>query len=445
MTKEIDLDWFASLVKPFLSKAKSTEIISLNGQVDQCDFVRLNSARVVQASKVDYISIGMGLRKGAKSVSCGLSVSTDLRSARQQLSDQLNLLRSWVDHVPDDPFMERWAQPSQSQDDSVLAASAVEEVIADLSDYARGLDLVGLYASGPLASFMATSHGHFHWHRRLRSFFDFSVYALKDKAIKSSWSGEAWANAEIKKKIEDAKGQLEILFKPPVTMPPGGHRALLSAEAVSDLLGLACWGGFSARAHLTAQSPLAALRSGEKDLSGQFTLEEDLEGFGIPRVQELGYIRPDRTTLIEKGRFSNWLCSPRTASEFDITDNSASGGESPAALRLTGGDLEPSDAFDLLGDGIYLSNVWYLNYSDRQSGRFTGMTRFASLLVEGGKPVAPIVPMRFDDSFFSVFGDQLIGLGNRVERFDELSTYGARGIGGIASPFALVDRMQFPL
>jgi predicted Zn-dependent protease len=445
MTANIDLEWFASLAKPFLGQAKSREFLSFSGQVDQCEFVRLNSARVVQASQVDYISVGIGLRNGTKSVGAGLSLSTDLHQAREQLSEQLARLRSWISHVPDDPFMEQWAPPSQSHTDSQMTSAPVAQVVEDLSSSARGLDLVGLYAAGPLASFMATSDGHFHWHRSLRSFFDFSVYAQKDKAIKGSWSGQAWSGGVVDQKIQDARARLDILFRPPVTLPPGVYRALLSSEAVSDLLGLACWGGFSARAHLTSQSPFAALRSGEKNLSPGFTLEEDLEGFGIPRVQELGHLRPSQTPLISKGRFSNWLCSPRTATEFGVQDNAASGGESPAALRLSAGELDPSEALQALGDGIYLSNVWYLNYSDRQSARFTGMSRFASLLIEGGRPVAPISPMRFDDSFYSVFGKNLLALGREIDRFDEMSTYGARGLGGVAAPCALVQDMNFPL
>ncbi len=444
MSINIDLQWFSALAQPLLTKAKAGEHLSLNAQVDQCEFVRLNAAKIVQASQVDYISVAMGLRKGAKSLSARLSLSTDRQQARQQLNAQLAMLRSWIEGVPDDPFMEQWAPPSQSHIDGIAPATPVEQVVEDLTASAKGLDLVGLYAAGPLASFMATSDGHLHWHRGLRSFFDFSVYALKDKAIKGSWSGQAWSATEVGRKIDDARANLDILFRPPVVLAPGAHRAMLSSEAVSDLLGLACWGGFSARAHLTSRSPFSALRSGEKQLSSKFSLEEDLQGFGVPRVQELGFVRPSQTPLISEGRFANWLCSPRTASEFGVKDNAACGGETPAALRLAGGEVDSRHALKVLGDGIYVSNVWYLNYSDRQSARFTGMTRFASLLVEGGKPVAPISPMRFDDSFYSVFGEKLIGLGCDVDRFDEISTYGARAMGGVAAPCALVQDMNFP-
>ena len=38
-----------------------------------------------------------------------------------------------------------------------------------------------------------------------------------------------------------------------------------------------------------------------------------------------------------------------------------------------------------LDTGLYIGNLWYLNFSDRSACRLTGMTRFASFWVEGGQ------------------------------------------------------------
>ena len=43
-----------------------------------------------------------------------------------------------------------------------------------------------------------------------------------------------------------------------------------------------------------------------------------------------------------------------------------------------------------LGDGLYINNVWYLNFSDRPACRITGMTRFACFWVEGGEIAYPV-------------------------------------------------------
>ena len=43
-------------------------------------------------------------------------------------------------------------------------------------------------------------------------------------------------------------------------------------------------------------------------------------------------------------------------------------------LHMGVGTLEPSAVPSRLDRGIYINNLWYLNYSDRLAGRITGMT-----------------------------------------------------------------------
>jgi len=98
-----------------------------------------------------------------------------------------------------------------------------------------------------------------------------------------------------------------------------------------------------------------------------------------------------------------------------------------------------------LGTGIYLSNLHYLNYSDRLSCRMTGMTRFACFAVENGELVAPIGVMRFDDSFLRMFGPGLIALTANAEVFPDTQTYGARSLASVTAPGAIVEGLRFTL
>jgi predicted Zn-dependent protease len=74
----------------------------------------------------------------------------------------------------------------------------------------------------------------------------------------------------------------------------------------------------------------------------------------------------------------------RSAAEYGLTANGASGGESPSALNMAAGSL-PRLILKQLGTGLYISNLWYLNYSDQPAARLTGMTRFATFWVENGE------------------------------------------------------------
>lgn len=104
-----------------------------------------------------------------------------------------------------------------------------------------------------------------------------------------------------------------------------------------------------------------------------------------------------------------------------------------------------ADVLTTLGTGVYLSNLHYLNYSDRQACRMTGMTRFACFWVENGELAAPIAVMRFDDSFIRMFGAGLVALTDTAEPVQDNATYGARQLRSISAPGAIVEGFRFTL
>jgi predicted Zn-dependent protease len=92
-----------------------------------------------------------------------------------------------------------------------------------------------------------------------------------------------------------------------------------------------------------------------------------------------------------------------------------------------------------------VSNLWYLNFSDRPAGRITGMTRFATFWVEDGRIVAPVKPMRFDDSIYRILGENLIDLTRSRKLLLDPSTYGERSTSSSRLPGALLSSMRFTL
>ena len=95
--------------------------------------------------------------------------------------------------------------------------------------------------------------------------------------------------------------------------------------------------------------------------------------------------------------------------------------------------------------GLYLSNIHYLNWSDVSGGRITGLTRYACFWVEGGDIIAPIKTMRFDDSFYRFFGDQLLEVEDKLTLNPEVGTYGGRSMGATTCPGILVDSFRLTL
>ena len=76
---------------------------------------------------------------------------------------------------------------------------------------------------------------------------------------------------------------------------------------------------------------------------------------------------------------------------------------------------------------------------------FAGMTRFATFWVEGGRIVAPIDVLRFDDTLYRILGDQLEALTAETEFILDSSTYRCRSLSSMHLPGALVSELAFTL
>ncbi len=109
------------------------------------------------------------------------------------------------------------------------------------------------------------------------------------------------------------------------------------------------------------------------------------------------------------------------------------------------GALPARDILEELDTGLYINNLWYLNFSDRNACQVTGMTRFACFWVENGQIKAPVEVMRFDDSVYNLLGAQLIGLTRERELILDAGTYGGRSNSSIELPGVLVAELRLTL
>jgi predicted Zn-dependent protease len=73
------------------------------------------------------------------------------------------------------------------------------------------------------------------------------------------------------------------------------------------------------------------------------------------------------------------------------------------------------------------------------------MTRFATFWVEGGRIVAPVNVMRFDDSIYRMLGENLVDLTSERELLPDASTYEERSTGSSRLPGALLRALRFTL
>lgn len=436
-------DHFFGLVDRLNAELRASETLLCALDAERSDFVRFNRGRVRQAGSVQQRFLSVRLVRERRQAAATVAIAgdgEDLELARGALAR----LRDELAQLPEDPWLLINERPVSTETVRRGRLAAPEELVQQVVAGAAGRDLVGFLASGTMYRGFANSLGQRNWHEVDGFNLDWSLFLDDGKAVKTGYAGFDWEPATFQAKLETAAGELEFLALPPRTLEPGEYRAYLGPRALDELVGLVCWGGFSARARATKQSPLLRMEHGAV-LSPKLTLVENTAEGVAPRFQHDGFVKPPSVTLIAGGKLGDPLVSPRSAKEYALETNAANGRESPESLDMAAGDLEPAEALAALDTGLRISNLWYLNFSDRPAGRITGMTRFATFWVERGRIVAPASPIRFDDTIYRMLGDNLVDLTRSRELLLDSSTYGERSTASARLPGALLKGLRFTL
>ncbi len=420
------------------------EHFSLWYSAEDSQFIRFNHGQVRQASQVKQIDATLRLIHNERHASHTLNLTGDVDTDRQRLDEALAQLRELLKVLPADPYLQLDNQMFASDRLPDGSLPAADELIEQVGALSAGLDMVGIYAGGPMYRGFASSWGGRGWHVAISASLDFSLFHANGEAVKITYAASEWDAEALAAQFAQGREQLAHLGKPRKTLAPGQYRAYLAPAAVEEIISMLQWGGFSASALATRHSPLQALQLKTASLSPQICMSEMASTGLEPLFNSEGSLRQDQV-LIEQGQLVGQMVSSRSAQEYGLKANGADQQEMPASLVMAGGELPSAEVLKALGTGLYIGNLWYLNYSDVGLARMTGMTRFASFWVEDGQIVAPIDTMRFDDSLYAMFGDNLLGLTREQSLRISTSTYSQRGAQTLLLPGVLIDRFTLTL
>ena len=430
--------YFEQLAADLEARARPSEVLISRLNAEDSDFIRFNKSAVRQATAVRQVGWTLTLIDGTRRIDASTSLTGRLAEDRATLTGLLDTLRIAIADVPEDPFLLIETKPATTTSERRGALPDPSEVIDAVLDAGRGLDLVGFHASGPLYRGFASSLGVRHWHAVENFNFNWCLYHDRDKAVKSSYAGDRWEPAGFDARMRFAREQLARLREPPRKLAPGAYRTYFAPAAMTELLGMLSWAGFGLKSRNTKQSALIRMAEEDAAMSPLVTLRENTaDGIASP-FQGEGFVRPATVPLVDAGRLAAPLVSPRSAREYGVATNGANAQETPESLDLAAGSLPHEDALRTLDTGLYVGNLWYLNFSDRASCRLTGMTRFASFWVERGQIVAPLDVMRFDDSAYRILGENLEALTRERDLVPESDTYEERSTLSMRTPGALV-------
>jgi len=421
--------------------------LTLTGETSQ--FTRFSQAKVRQTGAVCDGQMQLSLMSAERITAAYLPFTAQFEADWSALSQTLAALQADLPQVPVDPYLVLpvKAQPSRSREVRAGQLLSPGTVVETLLSTVQDLDFSGLYAGGMAYRAYGDSAGNRHWFETPSFTLDYSLFGDRaNQAVKGTLAGNRWNLTDYQHNIRHSQQQLNLLNRPVKAVSKGAYRTYLAPAAAADIIDTIIWsGGLGAADLQQGNSAFRKLESGDVQLSNQFSLSENFQRTDVPRFNENGVLASAQLSVIENGRWANALVSDRSAKEYGKLSNAANRAESMRAPTVAPGTLAADQVLSQLETGLYVSNLHYLNWSDRTAGRLTGMTRYACFWVEAGEIVAPIENLRFDDNLYRFLGEGLIDLSDRATFLPAVDTYDRRSLGGIWTPGLLIDQFKYTL
>jgi predicted Zn-dependent protease len=436
---------FNQLIDTLLVKKAESEQFTVRLSSERSQFTRFNNAKVRQTGYVADGWIELTLMANQRSSFRQFSWTGNWDRDWQLAYNSLQELRYELTLLPIDSYLVLPSGNNTSREVNYGNLLPAEAVVSSVLELVSELDFTGIYAGGIVVKAYGDSNGQKHWFATDSFTLDYSLFSTSEQAVKGTFAGSDWDGSAYTAKISEAKKQLELLSRPAKELSRGNYKTYFAPAAVADLLVMLSWGGVSEADIQQGNSALAALARQEKQLSTVFSLKENFQRGLVPRFNELGEMAAPEVIVIEKGYLVNSLVNSRTAKEYNKFANGANASETLRAPEVCSGNLVFEQILPSLDTGLYVSNLHYLNWSDRQTGRITGMTRYACFWVENGEIIAPIENLRFDESLYRFWGENLVDLTTFQEFIPEVGTYDGRQLGGSLVPGMLVNDFTYTL
>lgn len=236
--------YFDALAAALCVQVTGVERVTLALSAESSDFIRFNRGAVRQATQVEQAYATLGVVRGARRAEGRVALSGRIDVDLATLRDERATLVALLDEVADDPYLLLPETATTSERDEPGRLPAAVDVIATVVHVAAGLDFVGFHASGPVVRAFADSLGSRHWHRVDSFHVEWCCYLERDKAVKASYAGNAWDDAEFARRVADSAARLSILGRAPRMLQPGTYRSCFAPAAMAELIGMFGWGGF---------------------------------------------------------------------------------------------------------------------------------------------------------------------------------------------------------
>ncbi|RLA61737.1 MAG: hypothetical protein DRQ88_05020 [Epsilonproteobacteria bacterium] len=436
---------FENFGNAIFSQLKDYEELNLTFSMEDSLFLRFNEGKSRQVTDVTQGSVHFTYQENNRTFKYQMPYTADVNLNLKRAENALNICREKTKTLPKDSFQVPMENLGESEEIFKGKLPTLEEVTNTLFSKTKGLDFVGCLAMGEQIRANMNSKGQQHWFESENFQIDYSFFTAGQKALKGLYAGREWNSEKFGEQLDLAKAEIEVLKRPEKKLSRGKYKVYLAPAALSEVVDMISWGGVSYSALKRGHCAFKMIHDGKMDFSPKFNLMEDF-GLGLtPKFNERGELAPSKLTLVEEGKLENLLINSRTAKEYGIDSNGAGSHEGMRSSRVKTGELKKDEILKTIGNGIYISNLHYLNWSDVQKGRLTGMTRYACFWVENGQVVAPIADLRFDESLYNIFGSNLESVTEFGEIIPHVGSYDQRSLGGKEVPGMIIKDFHFTL
>lgn len=443
-TKKIK-EYFNQMCEDLFTELPKGQVLNAKIAAEETLFARINHSKVRQVTHVVQGSMSLSIYSGKKVFHQGVTLSFDPNQDVANLKEVLSIIRREVEFLPDDPFLVLPSSEVGGVDIHEGKLLGNEDWAKELLAPVAGIDFVGIYAGGTIMRGSCNSLGGKNWFSTENFSMDYSLFSKRDDAVKGVYAGPQWNDQKYRQNIEQDVKFLQLLSGAKKTVPRGKYKTYLAPMGVMDLVGMASWGAVSGASFKKGTSAFEDLINEKRSFSEKINLAEDFSSGVAPRFNNLGEVSQETIPVIASGKMKNLLVSSKTEKEFGLKGNGASQWEGMRSPVLAPGSLERDKIVSEIGEGLYLSNIHYTNWSDRKLARVTGMTRYACFWVENGQLKAPIENLRFDISLYEAWGEDLVDLTSFQEVLPSVETYDMRQPGGGICPGMLIDQFNYTL
>lgn len=395
-------------------------------------FIRVNDSKIRQVTHVDQFELSISLKEDTEQKNISCILCGDLETDHKRIRD---ILES-IFNIPIKPEMCEQFTLLQ------IPTSQGELELLEVLNEQKGL--VGLFTLGKVyRGFICGGQQVMTWFETPRTDVDYSIYD-EDLSVKETYSQNEFIKDDLIKSISKNKEILSSLKMEKKELTPSKLSVYLSPSAVYEIISTMNWYGVQANFIGDKVSALMDAFNGDRYFSKQFTIRENFDLALSPCFNEEGESSETIVDIIKEGKFISPLVNSFNAKKYGYKSNNANSEESFRSTEILSGNISEDDLIQKVKNGIYISNLHYLNWSNKKTASITGMTRFGCMYIDENGNKFPIKDMRFNVSLYDLFGDDLVSFSKERQIFCDLNTYERRHLSGMLVPGALT-KMSFTL